>query len=259
MAAPSLTPGVDFLPEVYQAICKVQKELSRDGIAKNRKNQQQGYNFRGIDDVYNSISALLAGADLCILPRMAERTQEERVTQKGGTLFYVTVRADFDFVSAKDGSKHTVTMYGEAMDSADKATNKAMSAAYKYACMQVFCIPTEGMEDADGTTPTPAPKPALVKPQPAVARIEELPDYEYEEVLEEGPSEVAEQLKESLSIAGAFAQLKVRYEAIGSIKTYYAVLGLYGKQHANFTDIREAKDCYKDMLADIRKREAGRQ
>jgi hypothetical protein len=109
------------------------------------------------------------------------------------------------------------------------------------------------------TAPAPKPQPALVKPQPVIARIEELPDYEYEEVLEEEPSEVADQLKESLSIARAFAQLKVRYEAIGSIKTYYAVLGLYGKQHANFTDIREAKDAYKDMLADIRKREGGRQ
>jgi hypothetical protein len=43
-------------------------------------------------------------------------------------------------------------MYGEAMDSGDKATNKAMSAAYKYACMQAFSIPTEGDNDADAHT-----------------------------------------------------------------------------------------------------------
>ena len=61
--------------------------------------------------------------------------------------------------------------YGEAMDSADKSTNKAMSAAYKYMCLQVFCIPTEGDNDADGTTPdmikpqTPAPKPQPQKPE----------------------------------------------------------------------------------------------
>jgi hypothetical protein len=76
----------------------------------------------------------------------------ERQTQKGGTLFYVTVEAEFDFVSAKDGSKVTVRTYGEAMDSADKATNKAMSAAYKYAAFQTFCIPTEGDNDADATS-----------------------------------------------------------------------------------------------------------
>jgi hypothetical protein len=43
-------------------------------------------------------------------------------------------------------------MIGEAMDSGDKSSNKAMSAAYKYAAFQAFCIPTEGDNDADATT-----------------------------------------------------------------------------------------------------------
>jgi hypothetical protein len=76
------------------------------------------------------------------------------VSGKGNALFYVTVEAEFDFVSSIDGSKHTVTMFGEAMDSGDKATNKAMSAAYKYAMFQAFCIPTEGDNDADAQTHT---------------------------------------------------------------------------------------------------------
>lgn len=137
---------------VYKAINKVQAELARDGIGKGRTNQQQGYQFRGIDDVYNALSPMLARNGLCILPRCTERTVVERVNAKGTALFYVTVRAEFDFVCAEDGSKHTVTTYGEAMDSGDKATNKAMSAAYKYACMQAFSIPTEGDNDADATT-----------------------------------------------------------------------------------------------------------
>ena len=89
---------------------------------------------------------------LCILPRCTERTVVERTNAKGTALFYVTVRAEFDFVSAADGSRHTVVTYGEAMDSGDKATNKAMSAAYKYALLQTFAIPTEGDNDADATT-----------------------------------------------------------------------------------------------------------
>jgi hypothetical protein len=64
----------------------------------------------------------------------------------------VTVEAEFDFVCAEDGSKHTVKTFGEAMDSGDKATNKAMSAAYKYAAFQAFAIPTEGDNDADAQT-----------------------------------------------------------------------------------------------------------
>jgi hypothetical protein len=76
----------------------------------------------------------------------------ERVTAKGGAIFYVTVKCEFDFISADDGSSHCVTTFGEAMDSGDKATNKAMSAALKYCCLQTFMVPTEGDNDSDATT-----------------------------------------------------------------------------------------------------------
>ena len=138
---------------VYKAINKVQAALSHTGISKDRKNTQgSGYMFRGIDDVYNAIAPLLAEHGLCILPRVLSRQCEERTSKSGGALFYVTVEAEFDFVCAEDGSKHTVKTFGEAMDSGDKATNKAMSAAYKYAALQAFSIPTSGDNDADSVT-----------------------------------------------------------------------------------------------------------
>lgn len=138
---------------VYKAINAVQAELSKNGITKDRTNTQgSGYKFRGIDDVYNTIAPMLARHGLCILPRVLNRTITERTSQKGGALFYVVVESEFDFVCAEDGSKHTVKTFGEAMDSGDKATNKAMSAAYKYACFQAFSIPTESDNDADAHT-----------------------------------------------------------------------------------------------------------
>ena len=137
---------------VYKAIAAVQGELAKVGIAKANRNSQQGYNFRGIDDVYAALSPLLAKHGLCVIPRVIDRTMLEKTTSKGNPLFYVTVHAEFDFVSAEDGSKHTAATYGEAMDSGDKATNKAMSAAYKYAAFMTFAIPTEGDNDADATT-----------------------------------------------------------------------------------------------------------
>lgn len=138
--------------KVYKAINQVADVMSKKGISKDNKNQQQGYKFRGIDDVYNALAPALVSAGLVILPRCLEREVSERTTSKGGVLFYTTLKVDFDFVSVDDGSKHTITTYGEAMDSADKSTNKAMSAAYKYACFQAFCIPTDGDNDADETT-----------------------------------------------------------------------------------------------------------
>ena len=145
--------------KVYAAINAVQAALAVDGIGKDRKNVQQGYSFRGIDDVYNALAPLLAKHGLCVLPRILTRQCEERTTAKGGVLFYVTVEAEFDFVAAEDGSTHVVRTFGEAMDSGDKATNKAMSAADKYAAFQAFAIPTEGDNDADSHTHVPASKP----------------------------------------------------------------------------------------------------
>jgi hypothetical protein len=149
--------------QVYKAINAVQAELSTIGIVKDKRNSQgAGYNFRGIDDVYNAIAPLLAKHGLCILPRVLARECVERTSKQGGALFYITVEAEFDFVSSEDGTKHTVKTFGEAMDSGDKATNKAMSAAYKYACFQAFSIPTESRDDADYQTHEVMPnKPAL--------------------------------------------------------------------------------------------------
>ncbi|MDU7377894.1 MAG: ERF family protein [Enterobacteriaceae bacterium] len=147
--------------KVYAAISAVAKEMAATGISKDRRNQQQGFNFRGIDQVYNALAPALVTHGLLILPRITERTVTERTTQKGGTLFYVVVKADFDFVSTEDSSVHTVTTYGEAMDSGDKATNKAMSIAYKYAAFQAFCIPTEETAiDADAEVHQVAPQDA---------------------------------------------------------------------------------------------------
>lgn len=139
--------------KVYQAINAVQAELCKIGIAKSSTNTQGAtYKFRGIDAVYNVLSSIMAQNGLVIVPRMLGRTCEERTSKSGGALFYVTVEAEFDLVSAEDGSKHTARTFGEAMDSGDKATNKAMSAAYKYMAFQTFAIPTEGDNDADAHT-----------------------------------------------------------------------------------------------------------
>lgn len=137
------------VPKIYAAINRVMAELAKVGIAKNKENKSQGFQFRGIDDVYNALAPLIAANGISILPRVTRREVTERQAKSGGAIFYVTLEVDYDFVCAEDGSKHVVTMFGEAMDSADKATNKALSAAYKYACFQAFCIPTEGDNDAD--------------------------------------------------------------------------------------------------------------
>ena len=87
---------------VYQAINAVQAELAKIGISKSSRNTQgAGYNFRGIDAVYNTMSSIMADKGLCIIPRMLTRTCEERQSKSGGALFYVTVEAEVDLVSVE--------------------------------------------------------------------------------------------------------------------------------------------------------------
>jgi hypothetical protein len=119
----------------------VAAELSRTGIQKLQTSAEDQYRFRGIDDVLKRLSPAIADAKLCILPRVLERSVVERAGLNGSLLISVSLKVAFDLVSAEDGSRHTIEAFGEALDGADKATAEAMTAAYKYAVLQTFCVP----------------------------------------------------------------------------------------------------------------------
>lgn len=145
-------------PKVYAAINAVMAGLAEKGIAKSRENTQgQGFKFRGIDDVLNTLSGLLVEHKLVMLPRVLNRDGEVRQSGNGKPIFVAFCEVEYDLVSVEDGSTHVIRTVGEAMDMSDKASNKAMSAAYKYAAIQAFCIPTEGDNDADAHTHDVAP------------------------------------------------------------------------------------------------------
>ena len=139
-------------PSVYAAINAVTSELAKSGIAKNRTNEIDDYKYRSIDDVFDRLAPLLAKHRLCVLPRALERTVTERADEQDRLLLHVALRVSFSLTSVDDGSSHSVESYGEALDGGDKATAKAMSAAYKAAMVQTFCIPVCGAEDADRTS-----------------------------------------------------------------------------------------------------------
>ena len=132
--------------KIYQAINAVMQEVGF--VGKNQKNQQQGFMFRGIDAVMNAINPALIKNKVFVVPEVLEQLREERQTKSGTNLIYSVCKVKYTFY-AEDGSSVEAVVIGEGMDSGDKATNKAMSIAFKYACFQVFCIPTEEMKDPD--------------------------------------------------------------------------------------------------------------
>lgn len=155
------------VPRVYSAINSVAAELARAGIPKGRTNKDDGYPYRSIDDVYDRLAPLLSAHRLCVLPRALERDSTSQMGLGGERLQSVVVKAAFDMISAEDGSTHVIESFGEALDTGDKGTSKAMSAAYKYAMLQAFCIPVgRSSEDADADTHKLAPGNATEVRQP---------------------------------------------------------------------------------------------
>ena len=153
-------------PEVYRAINAVTAALAGDGIPKSRTNSIELYQYRSIDDVMGRLAPLIAEHRLCILPRVLERVITERPSPATPMRVNVLVRVAFDLVSVEDGSVHTVEAYGEALDDGDKGTAKAMSAAYKAAMLQAFCIPVAGTEDADASTGKLVTRPSTLTGEP---------------------------------------------------------------------------------------------
>ena len=140
-------------PAIFGAIHGVMEDIGV--IGKDSQNEKHKFWYRGIDAVMNALQPALIKHNIFIVPDVLEQKREERISSSGGNLIYSIIKMQYSFIAA-DGSRVCATVIGEGMDSGDKASNKAMSVAFKYACFQVFCIPTEEMKDPDADTPEPS-------------------------------------------------------------------------------------------------------
>jgi hypothetical protein len=149
---------------IFESITKIMEDI--EPISKDRTNTQgAGFKYRGIDDVMNSLQPILAKHKVFIVPQVVEQNREERTSKSGSNLIYSILKINHKFY-AEDGTFIESTTIGEAMDSGDKASNKAMAIAYKYACFQVFCIPTEDDKDPDGHSHNVKPQALPQPPKP---------------------------------------------------------------------------------------------
>lgn len=136
---------------IYESIAAVLADVGT--VGKDGFNTAQKFKYRSVEAVMNALNPALAKHKVFIVPQVLSQKQEERTNRSGGSSFHFLLNVKFTFY-AEDGSSIEAITIGEASDSGDKGVNKAMSAAFKYACFQTFCIPTEDVvEDADKNTP----------------------------------------------------------------------------------------------------------
>lgn len=171
--------------KIYQQIAKVMADIA--AIGKDSQNKAQNFKFRGIDAVYNELHQHLSKHAVFTTTDVLEFNRESRTTNAGGTMIYTVAKIKYRFY-ADDGSSVESVVIGEAGDTGDKSSNKAMAIAHKYAFLQIFTIPTEGDNDPDkhahvlatsqtfnpNNKPTPPPIVAPSTPTPSNTRHEPL-------------------------------------------------------------------------------------
>lgn len=153
--------------QIYAALAAIMRGVG--AVAKDQKNPQQGYMFRGIDGMYNALHDLMAEHGVVSVPEVLEIQRSERESKGGGVLTFTIAKVRYTFF-APDGSFVHCTTYGEGMDSGDKSSNKALAGAHKYALVQTFAIPTEDSDDSENESPEPVAKktsPKVEAPKPA--------------------------------------------------------------------------------------------
>lgn len=134
---------------IVAALSAVMEDVG--AVRKADRNEAQRFVFRGIDAVVNAVSPALRRHGVVVTPALQSIDYATVEVGKNRTpMGHVRVTVAYTF-TADDGSSLTATVPGEAMDSGDKATAKAMSVAFRTALLQALCLPTDEA-DPDATS-----------------------------------------------------------------------------------------------------------
>ena len=129
------------MAEIHERLLAVMNDVQ--AVGKNDRNNQQGFNFRGIDAVINAVGPAFRRHGVMVLPVvMSSEYSQVEVGKNRTPMGHVRLDVEFTFVTTNGSQVHTVVP-AEAMDSGDKATAKAMSVALRTALLQVLALPTD--------------------------------------------------------------------------------------------------------------------
>jgi hypothetical protein len=160
---------------IAQALSEIMKAVG--GIAKKDKNTAQGFNFRGIDAVVNAVSPALQKFGVVVIPSVEEyEYQTVEIGRNRTAMGHVKVKVSYTFIGA-NGDAIKATVVGEAMDSGDKATAKAMSVAFRTALLQSLALPTDEA-DPDAQSYERSSSDDVLAPAAVLTKIHQASDLE---------------------------------------------------------------------------------
>ena len=125
---------------IHQRLSAVMEDVG--AVGKGERNAQQGFNFRGVDAVVKAVAPALRKHGVTVMPKLLEKSTAESTTRNGGSMETVYLTVQYTLFGPA-GDSVTGIVAAQANDTADKATAKAMSVAYRTFWLQALCIPTD--------------------------------------------------------------------------------------------------------------------
>lgn len=127
---------------VHEAWAAVMADVQALGKNQRVDSGPARFNFRGVDDVMNAVGPALRTHGVSVVPVQVHATAENVTTKSGAQMRNVTVFVQYA-INGPDGDSMPGAAAGEAADSGDKATPKAMSVAFRTFLLQSLCLPTD--------------------------------------------------------------------------------------------------------------------
>jgi len=125
---------------VVQALSAVMADVG--AVGKGDTNRSQGWSFRGVDSVVNAVSPALRKHGVVVVPFVEDHEVATVQTSGGKPMQSVRVKVTYTFYGP-GGDTVVARSVGEAFDSGDKATAKAMSVALRTCLLQSLMLPTD--------------------------------------------------------------------------------------------------------------------
>lgn len=152
-------------PTIHAVMSAAMEEVQ--AVRKEGFNDQQKYNFRGIDQVVNAVGPIFRKHKIIPVPHHCSAKYRDVLTSTGKPSREVTVEATYRFYGPA-GDYIEAVVPGESMDSGDKGTPKAMSVAYRIVLLQMLCIPTDEPDPDSQSYERVAPDPLAAAKQAVV-------------------------------------------------------------------------------------------
>lgn len=157
----------ESMDNIYQRMAKVMQSVSY--VQKEDKRVNNQYTFVSHDAVTAKIRPALLEAGIMPVVTVKEHTQDGNRTEATICVRLVNIDKPEDFVQ--------IESFGYGIDPQDKGPGKAISYAFKYAMLKLFCLETGDDPERDSYEHQPAPKAEPKKKSAPVEEIRSILDY----------------------------------------------------------------------------------